>query len=324
LEIQPGFRNGEDGLFGLKNTAALEGTALGIDAFEDLLLPGAGKPRSVDLYPIFNTGVPNLRPYQLATGKNGDPLAAGKPFINNFLPNGGDMLRLNMAVPVTPRNSPDFNTLGLVWAAALGLTDSRYNQNKDLQTIPNMDGFPNGRRLEDDVTRIELQAVSGIVLRALGILYADDATRLGQVLSYTTGVEKNDVAFQSEFPYLPVPHSGTGDCSGEPVTPGTTPAVTMPNNSDKLNIASPEIMLTAAPNPVVNNTTIRYRVPIKAQLQIAVLDAAGKQMQVLANKLHEAGNYTINWNASNLPKGTYYIAAIKKDGVKNTISVIKK
>ena len=36
-----------------------------------------------------------------------------------------------------------------------------------------MDGFPNGRRLEDDVTRIELQAVSGIVLAAVGLWYDD-------------------------------------------------------------------------------------------------------------------------------------------------------
>ena len=49
-----------------------------------------------------------MSPYQLATGKNGNPLAAGKPFINNFLPNGGDMLRLNMAVPVTNRESARF------------------------------------------------------------------------------------------------------------------------------------------------------------------------------------------------------------------------
>lgn len=210
LDIQPGFRNGEDGLFALKGTKALNGTVLGDPKYADLLLPGRGKPRSVDIYPIFNTGVPNRKPYQLATGKkDGNPLAAGKPFINNFLPNGGDMLRLNMAVPVTPRNSSDFNSLGLVWAAVLGLTDPRFNQSKDLQAIPNMDGFPNGRRLEDDVTRIELQAVSGIVLRAIGITYTDDATRLGQVLSYSTGVEKNDAAFKTKFPFLATPWRGT-------------------------------------------------------------------------------------------------------------------
>src|SRR5215203_5828859 len=212
---QFGFGNGQNGLYGLKGNPALAGTALDDAIFGNLLLPAPNSPRSVDLWPIFNTGVPNLRPYQLATGKNGNPLAAGKPFINNFLPNGGDMLRLNMAVPVTPRNSADFSTLGLVKAAVLGLTDARFNTTKDLQPIPNMDGFPNGRRLEDDVTRIELQAVSGIVLRAIGLLYADDATRLGQVLSYTTMVEANDVALQPMFPYEAMPHSGTDDCSGE-------------------------------------------------------------------------------------------------------------
>ena len=141
-------------------------------AFGNLLLK-KNSPRSVDLWPIFHTGVPNLRPYQLATGKGGNPLAAGKPFINNFLPNGGDMLRLNMAVPATPRNDPKFSSEGLVQAAVLGLTDPAYNANANLQFIPNMDGFPNGRRLEDDVTLIELQAVSGVVLAAIGLWYDD-------------------------------------------------------------------------------------------------------------------------------------------------------
>ena len=151
------FGNGNDGLFPLKGSPVVAGTALDDAIFGTLLLPGPASPRAVDLWPIFHTGVPNLEPYHLATGKNGDPLAAGKPFINNFLPNGGDMLRLNMAVPATPRTDPAFSTLGLVQAAVLGLLDTNYNQNTSIQFIPNMDGFPNGRRLEDDVTRIELQ-----------------------------------------------------------------------------------------------------------------------------------------------------------------------
>jgi hypothetical protein len=234
LDIQPGFRNGENGLYALRtltpdkgkgksqgglnssdraknqaniNTAILS-PILTNPRYVDLLLPGPGKPRSVDIYPIFNTGVPNEIPYQLATGKNGNPLALGKPFINNFLPTGGDMLRLNMAVPPTPRTSPDFNSLGLVWAAVLGLTDPRYNQTRELQFIPNMDGFPNGRRLEDDVTRIELQAVSGIVLAAIGIPYSE-SDRLGKVLSYSTGVERNDAPFRTNFPFVAKPWRGT-------------------------------------------------------------------------------------------------------------------
>jgi len=211
------FGNGNDGLYILKGNAALAGTALDDAIFGTLLLPGPGKPRSVDLWPAFHTGVPNFPPYQLATGKNGNPLAVGKPFVHNFLPNGGDMLRLNMAVPVTQRDDPNFSSLGLIQAAVLGLTDPAYNGSTALQFIPNMDGFPNGRRLEDDVTRIELQAVAGAVLAAVGLWYDDYTagganpvtTDLLDVLTYTTGVEKNDKAFKSNFPYVATPWSGT-------------------------------------------------------------------------------------------------------------------
>jgi hypothetical protein len=213
------FRNGRNGLFGLKGSSALTGTALDDAIAGTLLLPGPGKPRSVDIWPIIHTGVPNLRPYQLAVQKGGNPLAEGKPFINNFLPNGGDMIRLNMAVPITPRNSPDFSSLGLVQAAVLGLTDPRFNTNKNLEFIPNMDGFPNGRRLEDDVTRIELQAIGGVVLAAIGLWYDDYnpgnaaqspvTNRLVNTLQYSTGVEKNDTTFKTAFPFVQTPWRGT-------------------------------------------------------------------------------------------------------------------
>ncbi len=212
------FTNNADGLFGLPQSAR-SGTALSDSAFGGLLLPGPKQPRSVDLWPIFHTGVPNLPPYQLATGKAGNPLAAGKPFINNFLPNGGDMLRLNMAVPPTPRNSDAFSSEGLIAAAVAGLTDPGFTGSGDsLQMIPNMDGFPNGRRLEDDVTRIELQAVSGVVLAAIGLWYddydpdMDDSPVTEQllgVLNYSTEVEANDREFRSTFPYVALPWRGT-------------------------------------------------------------------------------------------------------------------
>ncbi len=213
------FTVGADGLYGLKGSAAVAGTALDDAVFGNLLLPKAGAPRSVDLWPIFHTGVPNVEPYQLATGKNGNPLATGKPFINNFLPNGGDMLRLNMAVPVTDRNDPAFSSNGIIQAAVLGLTDPTYVGNGTaIDTIPNMDGFPNGRRLEDDVTRIELQAVGGVALAAIGLWYddycMDDTTQspvsnqLVNVLQYSTGVEENDTTFRASFPYVQTPWSG--------------------------------------------------------------------------------------------------------------------
>ncbi len=217
------FGNTQDGLWPIRATNGGAGTALDTMLFGNYLLR-QGKPRSVDLLPIFHTGVPNLPPYQLWTGKpGGNPLAAGKPFINNFLPIFGDMLRLNMAVPVTPRNDPNFSSLGLVQACVLGLTNPAYNANANLQFIPNMDGFPNGRRLEDDVTRIELQAVGGVVLAAIGLWY-DDYTAGGPnpvtpdllgVLGYTTGIEQNDTTFVASFPYVQHPWSGYANHSGQ-------------------------------------------------------------------------------------------------------------
>jgi Domain of unknown function (DUF4331)/Secretion system C-terminal sorting domain len=275
------------------------------------LLPAAGKPRSVDLWPIFHTGVPNVRPYQLATGKNGDPLAAGKPFINNFLPNGGDMLRLNMATPVTPRNSASFSPLGIINTAVLGLTDPAYNQNVSIQNIPNMDGFPNGRRLEDDVTRIELQAVAGVALAAIGLWY-DDFTTGGSpvtqdlvgVLTYTTGVESNDVAFSGTFPYVALPNSGTGECGGAIFTS------TNDNPGGGVIGLSPKaVLMKNYPNPFQSQTTFAFKVNQATNTTIQIFDARGTYVATPFSGFLPEGEHTQTWNAANLPAG-FYIANV--------------
>ena len=55
-------------------------------------------------------------------------------------------------------------------------------------------GFPNGRRLTDDVIDITLQAAVGVL--------GGVKTTLGD------GVDRNDVAFRTTFPYVALPHSG--------------------------------------------------------------------------------------------------------------------
>ncbi len=329
------FSNGNNGLYGLKGNAALNGTALSEDAFGGLLLPAANSPRSIDLWPIFHTGVPNLAPYQLATGKAGNVLAAGKPFINNFLPNGGDMLRLNMAVPVTERNSADFSSEGLVQAAVLGLTDPRYNAGKELQFIPNMDGFPNGRRLEDDVTRIELQAVGGVVLAAIGLWYDDYVPggspvtpNLVSVLTYTTGVNANDTSFKTTFPFVQTPWSGDHNCNC--ATPPSAPSVEMktsgPSTSQPLGLASPGIEIETSPNPISTSgsNVLRYHVAVPSVVKIMLYDASGKPLKVLVNKKVEAGTYTTQWNANGMANGSYFISGNKDGGAKKTITVVKE
>ncbi len=215
-----GFGNNQQGLYPIYATNAGIGTALDTNGYGKYLLR-KNSPRSADILPIFHTGVPNLPPYQLDIKKGGNPLAAGKPFINNFLPVIGDMLRLNMAVPVTQRNDPNFSSEGLIAAAAIALTTAPYDTLATMQWIPNMDGFPNGRRLEDDVTRIELQAVGGAVLAVIGLPYDDYISGspvtgdLLNTLNYTTGIDKNDTTFKASFPYVQDPWSGFANHSGQ-------------------------------------------------------------------------------------------------------------
>jgi hypothetical protein len=309
------FGNGKDGLYGLKGNVALAGTALDDAVFGTLLLPAAGKPRSVDLWPIFHTGVPNVIPYQLATGKGGNPLAAGKPFINNFLPNGGDMLRLNMAVPATPRNDPKFSSLGLVQAAVLGLTDPAYNGNSNLEFIPNMDGFPNGRRLEDDVTRIELQAVGGIVLAAVGLWY-DDYTAgaspvtpdLLGVYTYTTGVESNDVSFSSTFPFVAEPHRGTGTCSGlEYVSINEAPG-------GVLGLSFQPVLMKNFPNPFLDETTFSFKINQNTKATLRIYDSRGNFIATAFQGDLQEGEFSFSWDSSNLPSGLYVAQLLSANG----------
>ena len=308
------FRNGHDGLFAIRGHAATTGTALDTLIFGNYLLRD-NAPRSVDLLPIFHTGVPNLPPYQLATRKtDGNPLTGGKPFINNFLPIFGDMLRLNMAVPVTPRNDPKFSSLGLLKAAVLGLTDPLYNTDSSLQFIPNMDGFPNGRRLEDDVTTIELQAVGGVVLAAVGLWYDDrplgasalSPSLLG-VLGYSAGISENDTTFKSSFPYVQTPWSGFGKCGAPTDIPTGV-------SGYGINISAPALMmLQNYPNPFNEQTTFRYRLAENTHVDISIFDINGKKVKTLINQRSQAGSYEIKWSPENVSSGTY-IASLSSNG----------
>jgi hypothetical protein len=300
------FGNTHDGLWPIRATNGGIGTALDTNVFGNYLLR-QGKPRSVDLLPIFYTGVPNIAPYQLATGKGGNPLAIGKPFINNFLPTFGDMLRLNMAVPVTPRNHPEFSSLGLVQAAVLGLTNPMYNGTSALQWIPNMDGFPNGRRLEDDVTRIELQAVGGVVLAAIGLWYDDYTagaanpvtTDLLDVLTYSTGIEQNDTTFKSSFPYVQTPWSGFGKC-------GSTSPSTLSIYDYGMNLGAPALsMMQNYPNPFVESTTFKYHVAKSANVSIVVYDMNGKKIATVLDEQSSSGIFETVWKPENIKRGTY-------------------
>ncbi|HZG49562.1 MAG TPA: DUF4331 domain-containing protein [Thermoleophilaceae bacterium] len=70
-------------------------------------------------------------------------------------------------------------------------------------------GFPNGRRLGDDVVDIELQVVAGIL--------KGNAVPLGD------GVDQNDKPFLAGFPYLAAPDSGFDSRPSTRIEPGHPP-----------------------------------------------------------------------------------------------------
>ena len=108
-----------------------------------------------------------------------------------------EMLRLNTALPVTPRLSQ--NSLG----AALCFVNGAL-----VLSNPGCDpaGFPNGRRPGDDVVDIELRV-------AMGYLLPPGAGKPASAsLPYTDGVLVEAVQFDDKFPFLmpPLPGSPNG------------------------------------------------------------------------------------------------------------------
>ncbi|MDP9230446.1 MAG: T9SS type A sorting domain-containing protein, partial [Bacteroidota bacterium] len=143
------------------------------------------------------------------------------------------------------------------------------------------------------------------------------------VLTYTTGVEANDVAFKTAFPYVQTPFAGTSECGGEVVGAAQPSGITKTNINSALEMAAPEIFVTTSPNPFTTKTTLRYRVETSAHVSIVVFDAQGKMVKVLSNKKQEAGIYTVDLNGSALPKGIYFVQVSKNGAVKQTIRIVK-
>ena len=67
-----------------------------------------------------------------------------------------------------------------------------------------LQGFPNGRRLGDDVVDIALQALEG----------AAQTGKLVDALAKGDGVDANDTAIGPAFPYVALPHDTSVNQAG--------------------------------------------------------------------------------------------------------------
>lgn len=150
--------------------------------------PLVARPELANLLPVLYPDVfPNLAAF---TGDRADLLAiflTGIPegivpgFQNTTGSTQADLMRLNMAIP--PSEDPNVN--GLIAGDAAG--------------------FPNGRRVFDDIATVELRALAGLTIPLVDPTYVPDEAA-GLITDGTQ--ELDDVSYLSVFPYLDHPVSG--------------------------------------------------------------------------------------------------------------------
>ncbi len=144
--------------------------------FPNLAALNASKKPRADIEAVFLTGL---------------PAGVVPGFQNNTGKTLSDMLRLNVAVPPSASPSP----LGLLGNDAAG--------------------FPNGRRVTDDIVTIELRALAGITYALVDKTFTPDAaaSKVTQgVAEPATGPPgsgaEGAARFLPYFPYLGTPHDG--------------------------------------------------------------------------------------------------------------------
>ena len=153
------------------------------------------KPELAGLLPVLYPGVfPNLAKYTkdradlLAILLTGIPKGVVPGFQNFTGTTQADMLRLNVAIAPTK----DPNPIGLVAGDPAG--------------------FPNGRRVIDDVVAIELRAVAGATIPLVDPSYTPDGASGG----LNDGTSNTNPPYLDSFPYLGNPAGGYQTKPGEP------------------------------------------------------------------------------------------------------------
>ena len=148
---------------------------------------GVQHPELATLLPVLYPGVfPNLAAYAkpradlVAILLTGIPSGIVPGFQNFTGTTLADMLRLNLAIP--PSSNP--NALGIIGG--------------------DLAGFPNGRRVFDDVVSVELRAIAGATIPLVDNTFTPD----GAASLLTDGLDQNSTRYLSQFPYLGTPQGG--------------------------------------------------------------------------------------------------------------------
>jgi hypothetical protein len=193
-----------------------------------------------------------------------------------------EMLRLNMAI--APAASP--NRFGVI--------------------AGDVAGFPNGRRLADDVVDIEERVAAGILVPGFNNA---PANQLGD------GIDANDKPFLPYFPYVAAPHNPLNTVHGvEQKGPSLASLKQFGDgiSPGKLSAAPsvPRVELAGA-NPGSSHV-LAYSIPKTAHVSLVVYAANGRAVRTLVDQDAAAGQFRALWDGrddagAQVARGVYFV-----------------
>ena len=215
--------------------------------------------------------------------------ATGIPDLNQ--PAGvvpGEMLRLNMAI-------------------APASTENRFGV-----IAGDLAGFPNGRRLADDVVDVELRVVAGILVDGFNTA---PGNRLGD------GIDANDRPFLPYFPYVAPPHDPF-DHAHHPLQNGVSPSsigwvdlgvarrgLARFGKPDK---DAPTMRVIGAGGAGTGNAgQLEFTVPAASRVTLRLYDLQGRVVRTLVDQDAEAGAFAARWDGrsddgARMGRGVYF------------------
>ena len=188
----------------------------------------------------------------------------------------GEMLRLNMVIPPAAKPSR-FGVLA-----------------------GDLAGFPNGRRLADDVVDIELRVVAGVLV--------DSSFNVAPNNQLRDGVDANDLPFLPRFPYVAPPHNprnhqhhGAGeqrdrDADDDDVSTGANDTVS-PESLERQAARSPALSILE--RPPGGGAVLQYTIESPAHVSLRVFDVQGRAVHTLVDQDAAAGMFRANWVGEN-------------------------
>jgi hypothetical protein len=70
------------------------------------------------------------------------------------------------------------------------------------------------------------------------------------------------------------------------------------------------------PNPFNSAANIRFSLARETNVTITVYDLLGRDVEQIANGTFTVGNYSLSWNANDLPSGLYFVQARTAENIR--------